>query len=332
MKETLSAMLVIVIAGSLMLIIPSTILIAPVLISVFLLFVLGAQGWQGFLMTLAAGLIPFIVLGVGFNGLTMVLPILPITVALYWIVRSGRGFPTALGALSLASILGISLTLYFTIYIISGSDLVWFTGEMAKTMQQGILAIGEGRGYELPPSQLQLIKEAADSITPGFIQDLLPGTGIALGLTQGYLVLRFARRYLKKFTEFKEIQVPLISRIRISPFLLLLFLVMAGFGMIIGENDQRIASILFSTGSIMVSFLGAVGAMSLIWNFAEAGIRMRHPFNRALFTLVTLYFFSGTWMIVLTIADSILDFRNTSGTSIYRWLRYKLFESKKEEN
>lgn len=332
LKETVSAMLVILIGSIIMLMSPATILLAPVLMPVFLLFVLAAQGWKAFLMTLGAGLLPFIVIGMGLSSVVLLLPGLLITAALYLTLKYKPDFPIAFGAVSLAALLGMILTGYISVYVLSGSDIMAFTGETAETMRSTILGVIEGRGYELPPSQVLLIREVADSITPQFIQDLLPGTAIASSFLTGYLVLRLARRFLKRFEKFPEIKVPYIGRIRISPFLLLAFLGMAGVGMLLAERDQRLGSLLFSTGSMVISFLGAVGAMSLIWNFTEQNLRMRHPFNKGLITLTTVYLFSGSWMIALTIADSILDLRNTTGRSPYRWLRYKLFESGGKES
>ncbi len=332
LKETLSAMLVMLIGSTIMLMSPATILIAPAVMPVFLLFVLAAQGPRGFFLTLAAGILPFLVLGLGWSSVILMFPGLLVTAALYLALKFKPDFRWVFGAVSLAALFGMVLTIYLSVYVLGGSDIMAFTAETARAMQATLLDLTEGRGYELPPSQIALIREAAGSITAEFIQDLLPGSAIVLSFLQGYLVLRLARRFLKRFQEYPPVSVPFIGRIRISPFLLLAFLGLGALGLLLEQSDPRLASLLFNTGSMVVSFLGAVGAMSLIWNFTEENLRMRHPFNKGLITLTAVWFFSGSWMIALTIADSILDLRNTTGKSPYRWLRYKLLESGGKEN
>lgn len=332
LKETLSAMLVSFIASIIMLMSPAAILIAPVVMPVFLLFVVTAQGWQALLMTLAAGLSPFIIFDLGVSSAALLLPGLLVTGALYLAMKLKPRFSFAFGAVSLVGFLGMVLTMYLSLYVLGGSDIMTFSGDIAEVMRSTILSTIEDIGYELPASQIQLIKDAADAITPQYILDLLPGTAMIICFFESYLVLRLSQRFLKRFEQLPKIAVPLIGRVRINPFLLLAFLGLAGLGMTLANSQERLASLFFSTGSMVIAFLGTVGAMSLIWNATEVNLKMRHPFNKGLITLTTVYFFSGSWMIALTIADSVLDFRNITDKSLYHWLRYKLFESREKEN
>lgn len=308
---------------------PMAYLLAPVLLPVFLLVVLAVNGQTAFLITAGVGVIPYLVMGNGRSAVAMLLPVIFMLAVQYFIILYQPKPVWALTATTLAAFLGILLNGYLSIYVLQGSDFIGFTTQIAGTIRAEFLAMLTGGPYELPPSQAQSIQSLSDSITPEFVQDLIPGITISWSMISGYLSLRFARRFLN-LEHFKSVSVPSFGSLRINPFLLVFFLALSGGGIYLTGNEQRLGSLLFNTGYGVVTFLGAVGAMSLIWSFLTNTLRYKHTLPKLIFTAASLYFFSGSWMTILTIIDSVVDFRNTSKKSLWSWVRYKITQATKE--
>lgn len=308
---------------------PMTYVLAPVLLPVFLLSILAVSGQTTFLLAAGAGLIPYLLLGDGRSTVAMLLPVILMLVVQYLIIMYRPKATWALVATTAAAFAGIALNGYLSIYILQGSDFIQFSTQIAESIQTEFLAMLTTGTYELPPSQVDSIRQLSSSITPEFIQDLVPGILISWSMVSGYLSLRVAKRFLK-LEHFKSVDTPSFGALRISPVLLVGFLILSGSGIYLTATDPRWGSLLFNTGYGVVTFLGAVGAMSLIWDFLTVYLKYKRNFPKLVFTLASLYFFSGSWMTILTIVDSVFDFRNLSNKSLWRWIRYKISQGKKE--
>ena len=308
---------------------PLTYILAPVLLPVFLLSVFAVSGQTTFVLAAGIGLIPYLLLGDGRSTVAMLFPVILMLVVQYLIIMYRPKPAWALAITTLAAFVGIVINGYLSIYILQASDFVQFSTQIADSIRTEFLAMLTNGTYELPPSQAESIRQLSNSITPEFIQDLVPGIVISWSMVSGYLSLRFAKRFLKQ-EHFKGVETPTFGELRISPFLLVFFLVLSGSGIYLTANDQRLGSLLFNTGYGVVTFLGAVGAMSLVWSFLTVYLKYKRNFTKLVFTLSSLYFFSGSWMTILTIIDSVFDFRNLSNKSLWHWIRYKIKKSTKE--
>lgn len=308
---------------------PLVYILAPVLLPVFLLVILAVNGQTAFLIATGVGLIPYLMLGDGRSAVAMLLPVILMLTVQYLIIMYQPKPAWALAATILSAFLGILLNGYLSIYVLQGSDFFQFSTQIADGIRAEFLAMLTGGPYELPPSQAQSIRALSDSITAQFVQDLVPGIVISWSMVSGYLSLRFASRFLNS-EHFKSVSVPAFGELRITPVLLVFFLALSGSGLYLTGNDQRVGSLLFNTGFGVVTFLGAVGAMSLIWSFLTVYLKYKRSLPKLIFTAASLYFFSGSWMTILTIIDSVFDFRNISKKSLWSWIRYKVKQATKE--
>lgn len=328
-SESIVAVFVFLIINVLTISSPATFVLAPVLLPVFLLYVLAANGLNIFLITAGVGLIPYVLLRDGRATVAMLIPIILMAVVQYLIILYRPKAPWAMLATTLAALLGIVINGYISIYVLQGSDFWAFSTQIAQSIQNELLATLSNGTYEVPPSQADSIRQLSSTITTEFIQDLIPGIVISWSMVSGYLSLRFAKRFLN-FEHFKAVDLPTFGKLRINPFLLALFLAMSGSGIFLTPNNQRLSSLLFNTGFGVITFLGAIGAMSLIWDYLTVNLHYKRSFPKLVFTLASLYFFSGSWMTLLTIIDSVFDFRNTSGSSLWHWIRFKITQMTKE--
>lgn len=329
LSDASAAILIFLIINILMVSSPMTYLLAPILLPVFLLYILAGMGRTTLLIAAAAGILPYLVMGGGRAAVAMMLPVVLMAFVQYFIIILKPKKTWALTAVILAALLGIILNGFLSIYVLQGSDFFTFSSQISESIRSEFLAMLSGTAYELPLSQAQAIRQLSESITPEFVQDLVPGIVISWSMISGYLSLRLAGRFLN-FEQFQSVSVPTFGEIRISPVLLVFFMALSGGGVYFSGTDARLGSLAYNTGFGVVTFLGAVGAMSLFWQFLTVQLKYRRSFPKLVLTLATLYFFSGSWMTILTILDSILDFRNITGKSLWNWVRFKIMQSGKE--
>lgn len=323
LKEPSASILFFFIINLVLVMSPLAVGIAPVILPGMLLMLWETVSRQTALMAAAAGLLPYVVLG-GTNLLVAVLvPVLLMMLILQWVRRRKLAWPWSLAATALGIFAGLLVSGWFAIYIQGGSDVMTFTAQIAATVRDQLAATMTVDGVEIPLGQQQAIQDLITAITPQFVQDLIPTLAISWAFVGGYLALRFARRFLP-IGRTKVDHIPWFAFLRIEPLLLFAFISLATIGWLLVGSEPRLSSLLFNTGYGITSFLSAVGTLSLIWWSLSVNFGLRRRLPKVILTVAALVYFSGDWMIVIAIFDSILDVRNTSGRSLWRWLLYRV--------
>ncbi|MFB0918204.1 MAG: DUF2232 domain-containing protein [Clostridiaceae bacterium] len=302
---------------------------AALICPVYLAYVYTRFGWNAALLTGIAGLLPYALLGGPENLLMATVTFIIMTLGHILILKLDVSPAKALMILGGAAALSIIANTGIFIYIIEKTDLVSFFNGVAKTGQNIILSMIEQSKTTLPESQKLAFKEVSDSITPRFIIDQSPAVVIQYGITIGYLGLRLAKRFLKS-ARINPAEVPYFSEIKINPLLLFFgFIFMLG-GMYLDSSNIRSGSILFHTGYGLVNYLGIAGGSSLIWWFMTARLKIRNRLFKVLGILSLMFFTGINPFILLAIIDSVLDFRNLSGKSLYNYIKWMINPQKEE--
>lgn len=301
---------------------PMAVGIAPVILPGMLLMLWETVSRQTALMAAAAGLLPYIVLGGADLVVAVLVPVLLMMVILQWIRKRKLAWPWSLAATAMGILAGLAASGWFAIYIQGSSNVMVFTTDIASLVRDQLAATLNVEGVEIPLGQQQAIQDLITAITPQFVQDLIPTLAISWSFAGGYLALRFARRFLP-IGRTKADHIPWFAFLRIEPLLLFAFITLATAGWLLVGTEPRLSSLLFNTGYGITSFLSAVGTLSLIWWSLSVNFGLRRRLPKIVLTVAALVYFSGDWMIVIAIVDSILDVRNTSGRSLWRWLLYR---------
>lgn len=302
---------------------PMAFSIAPIIVPVLLLWVLANSGRNAFIMAAGAGILPYLVLGGRSALVAVVIPMIVMTAVLFYIQKRQLAWRWSLAATAGVILAGLILNGWFAIYVLGGSDFTTFTSEIAAGIRTELASAMAVEGVELPLSQQQALEDIRRAITAQFVQDLIPALAISWALIAGYLTLRFARRYLQ-IGRSKASHVPWFAMLRMEPLLLFAFITMATAGFVISPQEPRLGSLLFNTGYGVTVFLGAVGTLSLMWWSLSMNFRMRRKLPKIIIILFALFYFVGDWMALTAIIDSIFDFRNTSGRSLWRWITYQI--------
>lgn len=305
--------------------------LAPIILPAILLYILAAGGRKSFLLAGAAGVIPYIAAGSIAQAAAMVLPLVLMTAALYLIHRYQLGAGASIAAAFLGIFSGLLVNAYLSIYRIAGSTLEAFSAGIAQGVRTELLSALSNGTYEVPPSQAQAVRQLADTITPQFVQDLIPTLMFCWSVAAGYLALRFAGRLFRKGGQ-RLFQVPWFSMLRINPLLLLFFILLAMAGYVLSPTQPRLGSILFNTGYGVTAFLGAVGCLSLVFWSLAMNFHFRRLFPKVVFSALALFYFGGDWMTFAAILDSVLDFRNLSKKSPWRWIVFQLSRIGRKED
>lgn len=330
LKDTTRSVLFFLIINIALVISPAGLMLAPIFIPVLLLYIRAQQGQNAFVLASLAGVMPYFVLGGTEHAVAALAPIVIVTAALYAIRRYQLSWPKALAIAVLAIFLGILLNGYFSIYIFQGSNLSELSSTIAENVKNQLQNALGATGYEVPMSQQQLIDDLTASITPSFVQDVIPTMVITYSLIGGYLVLRLARRFLK-IGRTPKTNIPFFAMLGINPIFLALFIIMTILGASLADGQPRWSSLLYNTGYGVSMFLGIVGTLSLIW----WTLSVKFPFgklSKIFLVLITLFYMVGDWMILVAILDSVFDFRNISGKSLWHWLSYSLKNKLKKED
>ncbi|UUM11490.1 DUF2232 domain-containing protein [Proteiniclasticum sp. QWL-01] len=323
LRDPLSTFLFFLILNSVTVMSPLAFSIAPVILPVLLLHVLHQTGRSGFLAAALASALPYLVLGGISSGFALMVPVLIMLGAVYLIWQRQLSWRWSILAASLALLIGLLLNAFVSIYLISGSDILRVTSSVAENVRNELTNALAASGYEIPLAQQQLIEQLKASVTPELVQDLIPTLLICWSLIGGYLTLRFARRYLPSALPVRQ-SVPWFAMLRIHPVLLMGFISLAMGGYLMAASSPRWGSLLFNTGYGVTLFLGMTGSLTFIWWSLSVNFRMRRRFPKMLLTLLALFYLPGEWMILAAIIDSVLDFRNASGHSLWRWMTYQL--------
>lgn len=309
---------------------PAGLILAPIIVPVLLLYIRAQQGQNTFVLASLVGVMPYFVLGGTMNALAVLAPIFMMTGGLYAIKRFELSWSRALIVAVLAIFIGILLNGYFSIYVIQGSNLGEFSLTIAENVKSQLQSALGATGYEVPMSQQQLIDELTASITPEFVQDVIPTMVISWSLMSGYLLLRLARRFLK-IGRTPKTNIPFFAMLGTHPLLLAFFIIIAILGGALSESQPRWSSLLYNTGYGVSMFLGIVTTLSLIWWTFSVKFRFGR-LSKVFLVLITLFYMIGDWMILVAIMDSVFDFRNRSGKSLWRWLSYTITNKMKKED
>lgn len=331
LKDTTSIILFFLIINIAAVMSPMALMIAPVVIPVLLLYIRAQNGNNAFYLGALAGAAPYFVLGGPEIALAVIIPIAIMTAAIYGIGRFQLSWRLAFPLAALAVFTGILLNGYFSIYILQGSDLGKFSIAIADNIKNQLAGALTATGYEMPMSQQQAIDDLTKVIDPQFVQDLIPTLIISWSMIAAYAALRLARRFLK-IGQTKQSHIPWFAMIGINPLLLAAFIVLSIAGSLLVPDQPRLGSLLFNTGYGVSTFLGTAGTLSLIWWSLSVKFRFRRKFTKVFLILITLFYMAGDWMILVAIADSVLDFRNISGKSLWRWLNYQVTQRLTKED
>lgn len=323
LKDTTRSVLFFLVINLLAVISPMGLVVAPVVIPVMLLYILAQHGINAFTLAALAGVMPYFVLGGTEVALAMISPMILMTAVLYGIKKYQLKWRSAFFSTVLAIFLGLAISSYLSIYVIEGSDLGEFSTRIAENVKEQLKINLGSTTYELPMSQQQTIDELTGSITPQFVQDVIPSLLISWSMVGGYLTLRLARKYLK-IGQTQQTHIPWFALVGINPLLLAGFIIMAIAGSTFASERPRLASLLFNTGYGVATFLGIVGTLSLIWWSLSVKFHFKGKITKIFLMLITLFYMSGDWMILVAIVDSVLDFRNISGKSLWRWMTYQV--------
>lgn len=302
---------------------------AALICPVYLAFVYTRFGWNAALFTGIAGLIPYALIGGPENLLMASVTFIIMTLGHLLILKLDATPGKALVVLSGAAALSILANTGVFIYFIEKTDLVSFFNGVAKTGQNIILSMIEQSKATLPESQRLAFNEISESITPRFIIDQSPAVVLQYAMTIGYIGLRLAKRFIGS-SRIKTADVPYFSEIKINPLLLFFGFVSMLGGMYLDSMDVRAGSIFFHTGYGLVNFLGIAGCSSLVWWFMTTRLKIKNRLFKVLGILSLMFFTGVSPFIMMAIIDSVMDFRNLSGKSLYNYIKW-IINSRKEE-
>jgi|LFRM01.2.fsa_nt_gb hypothetical protein len=330
LKDTTRSVLFFLIINIATVISPAGLMLAPIIVPVLLLYIRAQHGQNAFALASLVGVMPYFVFGGTVNALAALAPIFIMTGGLYAIKRYQLSWSKALTVAVLAIFLGILLNGYFSIYVVQGSNLSEFSLTIAENVKSQLQSALGATGYEVPMSQQQLIDELTASITPEFVQEVIPTMVISWSLMGGYLLLRLSRRFLK-IGRTPKTNIPFFAMLGTNPLMLAFFIIMAILGASLSDGQPRWSSLLYNTGYGVSMFLGIVGTLSLIWWTLSVKFRFGR-LSKVLLVLITLFYMVGDWMILVAIVDSVFDFRNISGKSLWHWLTYTMKSKMKKED
>lgn len=295
---------------------PLGMLLAPLFLSVFLITGMVRFGWSKAALVALIGLVPYVILKSPLQGIQVMIPTLFLWLA-HGLVRKFRlkprfNFILVMGALAVSTVLmGV-----IVIYGFGGMNLSQFVEQIAVTVReslQGTIATTEG----LPPSTLAEFNDIIAMITPQLILSGLAPMLLTWSLIGGYVSMRLAKRHLRGDYG----KVPYFSEIHLDPVLILALTALTFLGIRLGGTNGLL---LREAGYQLLALLAFINTLSLgLWVLNQL-MPKRGSFFKILMLLLISWIIPSWFKLLIAGADSVLDFRNLTGRSLFAWLRYKL--------
>lgn len=305
------------------------ILTAALICPIYLLFIYSRHGTVAFFSTAAAGLLPYAVLGGADNLLAAAVTFLIMTFGHLLVIKLKASPAKALLIMAAAGTASMVFNLGILIYIVEKTDFMGFFAGIASESSKMVLNVLEQSEVTLPESQKLLFKEIAAALTPTMIADQVAPMVIQYGAIIGYLGLRLSWRAIAD-GRLKPVKVPYFSELKINTLVLFPTFVLILAGVYFEGSSLRAGSLLYNTGYSLLTFLGVIGGLSMVWWFLSARMRVTNRLARVLGAAAAMFLLGTDTMILMTVVDSVMDFRNLSGSSLWAYLIWK-FKATREE-
>lgn len=297
-------------------------LLGLIIMPLYLLKVWGMTGTGKLLLVYGAGMIPYFTGGLT-EGISVAVPVLLTALALILISGKKIRFPYAIAIMSLAIILSVILNMMIMV-ISKGTDVFGMFKEITEVSKKVTQDIMTNSGVTLPESQKNAIKETLDSMTPEVLFDRTFSFVIQYGILAAYIVLRRSGKMLSKDRTTTGISTPETGSIKINPILMAIV-----FASALAGTAMKSQAPFFRTMSVagygMVDFLSLAGAGSIVLWFLNNRTQIKGSLLKTLIMAAVLMVTGSDMRIIVTMLDSVLDFRNLTGKSIWKYLMWKLF-------
>lgn len=252
------------------------------------------------------------------NIFVFLIPLLINSLVFIYSYKKNLSYKILLPLMIISTLIGTTIALFYYLNIL-GYEFYQFL-EILKQKLKGIfelnIALNKNRNIEI----VRLFETVKNSLNNNKILALVVSYIVSFSTITGFLTIFVAKKWILKEEENLK-SVPSIQNYKVNPFILCILLFILVICIFIERKLGIKDNIVLKIGEEQLSLVSDFILFSAIVSRVKKGVFK----NKYIFFSIIMWIIIEPLAQIFTILDSVFDFRNITGKSLYFYIKSKLF-------